>query len=129
MNLPTMLPHHRRVERREGDSGVEAVPELRAEELLVASTLGLSPVGAAAPPKPDRPALQIAHADVARHQQDDVPEVGGLAVVVGQRPWSITCSRMLKICGWAFSISSRRSTACGVFAIASVRRPPWSNPT
>src|SRR5262245_29655392 len=36
---------------------------------------------------------------------------------------------MLKTSTWAFSISSRRSTACGVFRMASVSTPPWSNPT
>jgi hypothetical protein len=44
-------------------------------------------------------------------------------------PWSITCSRMLKMSGCAFSISSSSSTEYGCFVIASVSRPPWSNPT
>jgi ATP-dependent Clp protease ATP-binding subunit ClpA len=44
-------------------------------------------------------------------------------------PWSITCSRMLKMSGWAFSISSSSSTACGFLVMASVSRPPWSKPT
>ncbi len=43
--------------------------------------------------------------------------------------WSITWRRMLKTSGCAFSISSRRRTAYGVFRTASVRSPPWSKPT
>ena len=43
--------------------------------------------------------------------------------------WSITCSRILKRSGWAFSISSSNSTQCGVLLIASVSSPPWSKPT
>ena len=30
-------------------------------------------------------------------------------------PWSITCNRMLKMSGWAFSISSNSSTEYGCF--------------
>ncbi len=44
-------------------------------------------------------------------------------------PWSITCSRMLKMSGCAFSISSSSSTQCGFFVTASVSSPPWSKPT
>ena len=44
-------------------------------------------------------------------------------------PWSITCSRMLKMSGCAFSISSSSSTLYGCLVIASVSRPPWSKPT
>ncbi|CFP63828.1 Uncharacterised protein [Bordetella pertussis] len=44
-------------------------------------------------------------------------------------PWSMTCSRILKISGCAFSISSSSSTQCGCLVMASVSRPPWSNPT
>ena len=44
-------------------------------------------------------------------------------------PWSMTWSRMLNTSGCAFSISSRRSTQWGCLLIASVSRPPWSNPT
>ena len=44
-------------------------------------------------------------------------------------PWSITCKRILKISGWAFSISSSKSTQCGFLLTASVSKPPWSNPT
>ncbi|MNY59166.1 hypothetical protein D3C86_1955800 [compost metagenome] len=39
-------------------------------------------------------------------------------------PWSITCSRILKISGCAFSISSSSSTQCGFFVTASVSKPP-----
>ncbi|MOA34341.1 hypothetical protein D3C78_1557100 [compost metagenome] len=44
-------------------------------------------------------------------------------------PWSMTCSSTLKMSGWAFSISSSSSTACGFLVMASVKRPPWSKPT
>src|SRR5277367_6201280 len=44
-------------------------------------------------------------------------------------PWSITCKRILKRSGWAFSISSSSSTQWGCWSIASVSRPPWSKPT
>ncbi|MNT43974.1 hypothetical protein D3C72_1804730 [compost metagenome] len=44
-------------------------------------------------------------------------------------PRSITCNRMLKMSGCAFSISSSSSTQCGVLTIFSVSRPPWSKPT
>ncbi len=39
-------------------------------------------------------------------------------------PWSITCSRILKMSGCAFSISSSSSTQCGFLVMASVSRPP-----
>ena len=44
-------------------------------------------------------------------------------------PWSITCSRMLKMSGCAFSISSSSSTEYGCLVMASVSKPPWSKPT
>ena len=44
-------------------------------------------------------------------------------------PWSITCKRILKISGWAFSTSSNKRTQCGFLLTASVSKPPWSNPT
>ena len=44
-------------------------------------------------------------------------------------PRSMTCNRMLKMSGCAFSTSSSSSTQCGVLTIFSVSRPPWSKPT
>jgi ATP-dependent Clp protease ATP-binding subunit ClpA len=44
-------------------------------------------------------------------------------------PWSITCSRMLKMSGCAFSISSSSSTLYGCLVMPSVSCPPWSKPT
>ena len=44
-------------------------------------------------------------------------------------PWSITCSRMLKMSGCAFSISSISTTLYGCLVTASVSWPPWSKPT
>jgi hypothetical protein len=42
---------------------------------------------------------------------------------------SMIWSRMLNTSGWAFSISSRTTTQCGVLCTASVSSPPCSNPT
>jgi hypothetical protein len=44
-------------------------------------------------------------------------------------PWSITWSRILNRSGWAFSISSSRSTVWGCWSMPSVKSPPWSKPT
>ena len=82
-----MLTMTLRVERREGDLRVEAVAELGAEELLVlavdARLVAIVPAGAA---EAHRAALQVAHPDVARHEEHDVAKVGRLAVVVGEPP-------------------------------------------
>ena len=43
--------------------------------------------------------------------------------------WSITCSRMLKMSGCAFSISSSSTTLYGCVRTASTSCPPCSNPT
>ena len=43
--------------------------------------------------------------------------------------WSITCRRMLKMSGCAFSISSSRTTLYGCVRTASTSRPPCSKPT
>ena len=44
-------------------------------------------------------------------------------------PWSITCRSTLNTSGCAFSISSNSNTQCGFLVMASVSKPPWSNPT
>ncbi len=76
-----MLPIVRLRERIERDARVEAVPELGAEEQLV---LALGVTRGAGLTEADRPATEVARADVAGHEQDDVAEVRRLAVVVRQ---------------------------------------------
>ena len=46
-----------------------------------------------------------------------------------RKPSSKTCNNMLKISGWAFSISSSKTTAYGFLLIFSVSCPPSSYPT
>ena len=71
-------------ERREGDPGVEAVAELRAEGALdCAAALPLREAGLVLLESYLR-VRHLARARVRRHYQDDVVEVRALAVVVGQ---------------------------------------------
>jgi hypothetical protein len=76
-------------QRLELDDVVEAVDELGLEVRLSA---------------------RAAAGDVRRHDEHDVLEVDGAALAVGQAPSSITWSRTLNTSGWAFSISSSRTT-------------------
>ena len=115
------LMDHRGRQMIEPDDVVEAVTELRRKDLLISSIASglLSLLN-----KANRFTLGFPHPGVGGHHQHHVAEVRFTAVIIGQRPLSITCSSRLNTSGCAFSISSSSNTACGCLITASVSSPP-----
>jgi len=70
--------------------------------------------------------FQESRAEVRGHDDDCVLEIDLVAEAVGQLPVFKTCSRMLKISGCAFSISSSRMMEYGERLTRSVNWPPSS---
>ena len=79
----------------EGNNGIQTVSVLRCEELVD----GLHRIGAVVLYREADRALGNTSTGIGRHDKDDVTEICLAAVIVSQRPWSITCSNKLNLCG------------------------------
>ena len=115
-------------ERPEEDDVVDAVQELRSEEraelLLEHVAQRLAPVGRF---EELRVGLeQTLAADVARHDDDRVREVGRAPAPVGETPVVEHLEEQVEDVACAFSTSSKSSTLYGRRRTASVRKPPSS---
>ena len=104
-------------QRVEDDRRVDAIQELRPEQLLerivhlLAHIVGVQlAAGVEAREADPRGAPDMLGADVRGHDNDRVAEIDPPALAIGQWPSSSTWSSRLNASGWAFSISSNSTT-------------------